>query len=117
MVTAWRFAMAKPRISTASGSRMMAVRNLRITSIGVSRRSDARAGSFVVVAVAARIVLVQALAHFLADLEERHAFLLDGDVGSGARIAAGAGRALLHREGAEAAQLDPVATRQRGDDL
>src|ERR1700686_3385501 len=60
---------------------------------------------------------IKPLAHFLAGLEERHAFLVDGDMGAGARIAAGARRALLHRERAEAAQLDPVAARHRRDDL
>ena len=36
---------------------------------------------------------------------------------AGARIAAGARRTVLDREGAEAAQLDTVAARQRGGDL
>ena len=36
---------------------------------------------------------------------------------AGARIAAGAGRTMLHRKCAETAQLDPVAARQRRDDL
>ena len=36
---------------------------------------------------------------------------------AGARIAAGARRAMLDRKGAETAQLDPVAARQRGGDL
>src|SRR5215213_5596103 len=36
---------------------------------------------------------------------------------AGARVAPGAGRPILDREGAEAAQLDPVAARHRGDDL
>ena len=60
---------------------------------------------------------IEPLAHFLAGLEERHALLVDGDMGAGARIAAGARRALLHREGAEAAQFDPIAARHGGDDL
>ena len=38
-------------------------------------------------------------------------------MGTGARIASGAGRTMLHRERAEAAQLDPIAPRQRGNDL
>src|SRR5208282_723283 len=58
-----------------------------------------------------RAGLVQPLAHFLAGLEERHRFLLDRDVRAGARIAPGAGRPVLDREGAEAAQLDAVALR------
>src|SRR5579862_7543582 len=52
---------------------------------------------------------IEPLAHFLAGLEERHALLIDGYMGAGARIAAGARRTLLHRERAEAAQLDAVA--------
>ena len=36
---------------------------------------------------------------------------------AGARVAAGAGIAPLHREGAEAAQLHPLAARQRGGDF
>src|SRR5262245_57763522 len=60
---------------------------------------------------------VQTLAHFLAGLEERHRFLLNGDMGTGARIAPHARRAILDREGAEAPQLDPVAARHCGHDL
>src|SRR5262249_4677385 len=60
---------------------------------------------------------VEALAHFLAGLEERHALLLDGDVRSRARIASGPGRAMLDRKRAEAAQLDAVAPGQRRNDL
>src|SRR5215469_374727 len=60
---------------------------------------------------------VEPLAHLLAGLEERHRFLLDRDMRPGARIAPRAGRAMLHREGPEAAQLDPVAARHGGDDL
>src|ERR1700728_3321529 len=58
---------------------------------------------------------IEPLAHFLAGLEERHALLIDRDVGAGARIAPGAGRTPLHREGAEATQLDTVAVRHRRD--
>src|SRR2546423_9334505 len=36
---------------------------------------------------------------------------------AGARIAAGARRAVLDREGAEAAQFDAIAARERGGDL
>ena len=36
---------------------------------------------------------------------------------AGARIAARARRTMLHRERAESAQLDPIAARQRSDDL
>src|SRR5436309_9059487 len=60
---------------------------------------------------------VEALAHFLAGLEKRNALLLDGDVRPGARITPGAGRPVLDRESAEAAQLDAIAAGERGDDL
>src|SRR6266478_3097933 len=60
---------------------------------------------------------IEPLAHFLAGLEERHRLLVHRDVGAGARIAPGPGRAVLDRESAEAAQLDPVAARHRRDDL
>ena len=60
---------------------------------------------------------IEPLAHFLAGLEKRHAFLIDSDVGAGARIAPGARRALLDRKCAETAQFDPVAARHRRDDL
>src|ERR1700720_2485270 len=72
-----------------------------------TRRTDARLG----------VRAVEPLAHFLAGLEERHRLLLHRDLRAGARIAAGAGRTVLDREGAEAAQLDPVAARHRRDDL
>src|SRR5215472_13797643 len=64
-----------------------------------------------------RAVAIEPLAHFLAGLEERHVFLIDLHVGAGARITAGARRALLHRERAEPAQFDAVAARHGGDDL
>src|ERR1700689_2775788 len=60
---------------------------------------------------------IEPLAHLLAGLEERHALLIDGNMGAGARIAAGARRALLHGERTEAAQLHAVAARHRRDDL
>src|SRR5262245_55134704 len=83
--------------TTASGIRISAVTNLR------SMTSCARA--------------VEAFAHFLAGLEERHRLLLHRDVGAGARIAPGPGRTILDGERSEAAQLDAVAARHRGDDL
>src|SRR5437870_12176617 len=52
---------------------------------------------------------IEPLAHFLAGLEERHRLLVHRDVGAGARVAARPRRAVLDRERAEAAQLDPVA--------
>ena len=63
------------------------------------------------------VVAVQPFAHFLAGLEKRHALLIDRHMRAGARIAAGAGGAMLDRECAEAAQLDPVAARKSGDDF
>src|SRR6185437_6826963 len=62
-------------------------------------------------------VLVQPLAHFLAGLEERHGFLVDRDVGAGARVAAGAGRTMLDRKGPETAQFDAIAFGHRRGDL
>lgn len=63
------------------------------------------------------MIAVQPLAHFLAGLEERNALLIDGDMGAGARIAAGARGTMLHRESAEAAQLDAVTAREGRYDL
>src|SRR5215470_1920522 len=60
---------------------------------------------------------IQALAHFLAGLEERHRLLFDRNMGAGARVATHAGGSVLHREGAEAAQLDAVPPRHGGNDL
>src|SRR5512146_2305377 len=60
---------------------------------------------------------VQPFAHFLARLEERNALLVDRHMRAGTRIAPRAGRTVLDREGAETAQLDPVAARQRRHDL
>src|SRR6202048_2273872 len=67
--------------------------------------------------VACCAVPVQTFAHFLAGFEKRHALLIDRYMGASARIAAGAGRAMFYRKRAETTQLDPVAARQRGDDL
>ena len=47
--------------------------------------------------------------HLLADLEEGHALVFNADGFAGARVAAGAGLALLDRESAEATQLDACA--------
>src|SRR5215831_12828967 len=99
MITVCRFATAKVTSTTASGTRISAVTTLRTTASGRRRRP------------------VEPLAHFLAGLEERHRFLLDRDVGAGARVAARPCRTVLDGEGAEAAQLDAVAARHRSDDL
>src|SRR5438552_19059816 len=61
--------------------------------------------------------LIEPLAHFLAGLEERHRLLRDRDVRASARVAAGAGRTVLDREGTEAAQLDAIAARQGARDF
>src|SRR5262249_888167 len=60
---------------------------------------------------------VEPLAHLFAGLEERDRLRVDRNMGAGARIASGAGGAVLHRKGAEAAQLDTVAARHGSDDL
>src|SRR5882757_9165979 len=97
MTTVCRFATAKVANKIASGTRISAVTSLRM--VGSGDRA------------------VEPLAHFLAGLEERHGFLVDRDVGAGARVAPGPRRAVLDGEGAEAAQLDAVTARHRGDDL
>src|ERR1700756_5787582 len=62
-------------------------------------------------------VAVQTLAHLLARLEKRNALLVDRHMRAGARIAAGPGGTMFHRESAETTQLDPVAARQSCDDF
>src|SRR5689334_10931212 len=61
--------------------------------------------------------LVQPLAHHLAGLEERYGLQRDRDMRPGARIASGAGRPVLDREGYEAAQFHPITSRHRSDNL
>src|SRR5262249_46319543 len=99
--TVWRFATAKATSTIASGTRINAVTSLR--SIVLIKASSDQA--------------VEPLAHFLAGLEERHRLLLHRHVGAGPGVAPGAGRAVLDRESAEAAQLDAIAARHRRDDL
>jgi hypothetical protein len=60
---------------------------------------------------------VETLAHFLAGLEERHRFLVDGHVRAGSRVAAGAGSAVLDRKSAEATQFNTIAPGQGRYDL
>src|SRR5258706_333362 len=60
---------------------------------------------------------VQAFPELLAGLEERHELLLDWNRCPGARVAPLPRRSILDRERPEAAQLDPVAARQRAHDL
>ena len=54
--------------------------------------------------------------HLLAGLEERDVPLLYRNLRAGARIAPGAGRAVLGRKHPEPAQFDPISPRQRGSD-
>src|SRR5438105_5654374 len=61
--------------------------------------------------------LVQPVAQLLAGLEERDVLFRDLDAVASARVAPDAGIAALDREGAEAAQLDPIAARQGRADL
>src|SRR5690606_34281018 len=63
------------------------------------------------------VLAVEAQPQLLARLEDGDEFLLDLHRVARAGIAADAGRAALAREGAEAAQLHPVAPRQRFHDL
>src|SRR5262245_35948114 len=60
---------------------------------------------------------IEPLAHFLASLEYRHGLLGHRYGLAGARIASGARFTLLHREGAEAAELHAVALGERTCDL
>src|SRR6185312_5264046 len=61
----------------------------------------------------AAVELVQAIAKFLAGLEERHEFFGDRNGRARPRIAPLPRCAMLHCEGAEAAKLDTVTARQR----
>jgi hypothetical protein len=63
------------------------------------------------------IIPIEPLAHFLTRLEERDTLLIDRHVSAGSGIAPGTSRAMLHREGTETAQLDPVAARERSNDF
>ena len=66
---------------------------------------------------ALRPAVIESGAHRVARLKERHRLRLHRHLPSGARIATGAGAALLYREGAEPAQLHPLAACERGGDL
>src|SRR5580704_1351386 len=63
------------------------------------------------------LLMIQPVAQLLAGLEERDVLLADVDAVAGARVAADSGVAAFDRERAEAAQLYPVAARQRRRDL
>src|SRR5512144_1678109 len=100
-MTGLRLTTASATSSTPRGTRIRAATSLRITAAPSGR------------GLRRPILAVQALAQLLAGLEEGHELVLDEDGVAGARIAALPGGAVLHREGAEAAQLDPVTASQR----
>src|ERR1700730_11526512 len=60
---------------------------------------------------------VEALAHLLAGLEDRHGFAIDRYMRACSWVAAGASRTILDRKRAEAAQLHSGSARQRRHDL
>src|SRR5260370_16602677 len=60
---------------------------------------------------------VQALAHFLAGLEKRHGFLVDGHVRPGSRVAARAGATVLDRKSPETAQFNAISPGERSHAL
>src|SRR5688572_20324907 len=101
------FRITISRLESGCGKQSPAYRNRD----GLNRRYRLSAG------VGRLVVAVEALTHFLAGLEERHALLIDRHMGAGARIAPRAGRTMLDRERTETAQLDTVAARQGSDDL
>src|SRR5262245_56896665 len=87
--------------------------------MGNGRRARSASIAYCLLPTAPRTVVlaVEALAQVLTGLEERHELLGHGHGGAGAGIAADAWGAMLDSEGAEAPELDPVAARQRLDDL
>src|SRR5262245_63476523 len=119
-VTKWRLATAKMMKKMPRGMMTTAEKNFRTT---ISRRNQGRRPGPATAALQAERPLekrliagvhglaVQPLAHFFAGLEERYALLVDRHMRAGARIAPGTRRTVLDREGAKAAQLDPVAAR------
>src|ERR1700721_649237 len=64
-----------------------------------------------------RILRDGACRAFPGGFEKRPALLINRNMCTGARIAAGAGGAMLDRKCAEAAELDPVAARESSDDF
>src|SRR5260370_42222470 len=96
-MTLSRLATAKLMTTIARGRRISAVKILRIMT----------SGRFT----------VEALAHFLAGLEERHRLLVHRDMRPGPRGAPRARRAGLVAQSPEAAQRGAVAARQRRGDL
>src|SRR6478672_7523428 len=128
-VTRCRLATAKTIKIRPSGISTTAVKNLRMTPLtlpeigGRPQRSLPGYGQAAPdlkrlgAGIRGCVAPVQPFTHFLARLEERDALLIDRHMRAGARIAAGTGGTMFHRKGAEAAQFDPVAACQRGDDL
>src|SRR3954451_2317452 len=128
-VTECRLATANTTKIRPSGINSIAVKNLRIFPLALLETGGVRSerallrptwrakeiasgsgfGSFV--------LAVQPLTHFLPGLEKRDALLVDWHMGPGARITAGAGRAVLDRERAEATKLNAVAAGQGRHDL
>src|SRR5262245_24258985 len=103
MVTRWRLAIASITMTIATGRRTSAASALRMSRPAgdpVTRLVPCTVGNGS--AGVGRRRLVQAFAHFLAGLEERHAFLVDRNARTGARVAAFARGPILHREGTEA---------------
>ena len=97
--------------STSSSSSGRAISRRMRPPPGELATSSASAGA------RGRLAAIDPLAQFLAGLEERHRLLVHRHRLAGARVAPGPGVAPLHREGAEAAQLHPLAARQRAGDL
>src|SRR5262245_58329767 len=125
ITTVCRFATAKTTNMIPNGTRISPEMTLRIMRPRSSSHPHLVCGGSDVRNASGRISPrlrrfggpIQTLAHFLAGLEERHRLLFDRDVRASARVAAHARRTVLHREGAEAPQLDAVASRHGGNDL
>src|SRR5262249_40030605 len=122
-VTKCRLATANTMKIRPSGTTIRVVRNFRIgmpvlDRVWPSHRAPEAGASLSRENLAGfGVVAVQPLAHFLARLEERNAFLVDRHMGAGPWIAPGTGGAMFHRERAKATQLDPVAARQGSHDF
>src|SRR5579883_3210790 len=115
--TASRLSTAKNAAASTSGT--PTIQNRSFIGCEIEPNGDAgqsEAGS------AARAVErlfggVELFAQLFAGLEERHGLFRNLHGFAGARVAPDARLAALHGERAEAAQLDPVAARERAGDL
>src|ERR1700759_3838073 len=122
-VTKCRFATANTTKISASGITIKAVKNFRMNfSSRIDEALRAQRGRRLCAprvrsCAGFGVLAVQPFAHFLAGLEERHALLVDGNVGASARVAARARGPMLDRESAKTAQFDAIAARQRSHDL